>query len=291
MIPVIAFVIPGGVNSVGTPAGVIRTILFVCSVAIQMLPSGPATSSLLEPTVMPAGSANSPATAGAACAAGDVARAVNAPATRRIALADLLTRPQSKSSVKVLTGEFVVIGWGCGGWGRCSTTRKADMNARLGAVLGAIAIGVLVVSVANFSQASSKADDASRASAKASKGKYVVARFDDAVEGIVVAKARPRGIIGVLISLHSLEPNTSYELTGNRKPCSVVDAADYVIWRDNVKTDSNDDIYAQSSGKRRGSPLRGKSIRIAELTSSDSPTEVACSRSANVEDLSLNFEE
>jgi hypothetical protein len=140
--------------------------------------------------------------------------------------------------------------------------KRASILVLSAAVGVGLAIGAVSLSAAN-------PDDSSKVTRA-----VTFATFTVGIPGTVNSVARPNRIIGILVSLHSLEPNTSYELSGNRKPCSVADAVDYVLWRKAFQTQSNDDVFAKTKTDRE---LRGnaRSVRLT-IPSGTGDDEVAC---------------
>jgi hypothetical protein len=103
-----------------------------------------------------------------------------------------------------------------------------------------------------------------------------------AVNGIVVARTSSEETANVVSSLHGLSPNTTYVVAGARKPCSVVDAADYLFWKTRFRTSTGDDaVFAKSLTmyNTKGDPVARvmASVRVYSK-SSEGLDQVACGR-------------
>jgi hypothetical protein len=101
------------------------------------------------------------------------------------------------------------------------------------------AIGLLLAALL-VTSATSPGKEAPKAKAPG----YTVATYGcpvgrDCITGPVLAnKAKAQ------ISLHGLDPNTSYQVAATSEPCSVVDAANYVVWRAGINPGPADDLFA-----------------------------------------------
>jgi hypothetical protein len=98
------------------------------------------------------------------------------------------------------------------------------------------------------------------------------------VTGLFATPGQIRGTVvatraKAVISLHGLTANGSYEVVASSEPCSVIDAADYVIWKTEVQTGPGDDVFkaAAVDNTPQDGPQRIKGILILR---SDGPTSV-----------------
>jgi hypothetical protein len=79
-----------------------------------------------------------------------------------------------------------------------------------------------------------------------------------------------------VISLHGLQPKTSYQVEASSKPCSVADATGSVAWQLDVQTGSGDDVFQIGAidNTIADGPQRIRSIRAIDNTVADGPVRV-----------------
>lgn len=96
------------------------------------------------------------------------------------------------------------------------------------------------------------------------------------VMGYVMAP-RGRGAAVVEVSAHGLTPNTTYEASGSRRPCSAA-AAGPVVWRIRGATQANDDGVVAGRVRTNASLRRIRSIRLYEVAANGQMTQRRCER-------------
>jgi hypothetical protein len=145
------------------------------------------------------------------------------------------------------------------------------MAGKVPIALAAFAAGA-AVATAGISTAR---DPAATAAVSFNYTKIEFAHFDKgAVRGIAVA-GKPKGVTGGTINVYfhfqglphpSGEPAT-YMVAAVKRPCSrpVVDAADYVVWRSNVRT-TDGSAFKATKARQRAPLSSARSIRAYDTT-------------------------
>ena len=85
------------------------------------------------------------------------------------------------------------------------------------------------------------------------------------VTGIVTATNRPNAA-RVHVSLHNLQPDTSYRVTATSRGCGVA-SEDGKVWAKQFRTPLDDDVYRASTVPRSGSLADVRSLRLYRLAS------------------------